>query len=157
MKALVAYFSAERGNTAKLANTLAEAIGADAFEIKPTEPYTRADLKWTNPMSRCNKEKFGKKDVPIAERVEGFESYDTVFIGFPIWYFAEPNIIDSFVKDYDFTEKKIVLFATSGGTDITKAPDKIGALVSGTVIGARRFTPDETAETLKEWVESLVL
>ena len=121
MKTLVAYFSAS-GYTASLAKRVAAAAEADLFRIEPVEPYTDADLKWTNPLARCNKEKFGKKDVPIKDRVKDFDNYDFILIGFPVWYFAAPNIIETFVKSYDFTGKKVALFATSGGSDITKAP-----------------------------------
>ena len=79
MKTLVAYFSAS-GNTASLAKRVAEAAKADLFEIKPVEPYTDADLRWTNPLARCNKEKIGKKNVPIADRIENLDEYDLIFI-----------------------------------------------------------------------------
>ena len=128
MKTLVAYFSAS-GYTESLAKRVAQAAEADLFEIKPVQPYTDADLKWTNPLARCNKEKIGRKDVPVANKVEGFDQYDMIYIGFPIWYYAEPNIIDTFVKGYDFSGKKVALFATSGGSDITKAPGKLQPLM----------------------------
>lgn len=108
-KRLVAYFSAS-GVTKGLAEKLAEAIEADIFEIAPVEPYTEADLKWTNPLARCNREKAGKKDVAIKETVQDMDSYETLYIGFPIWYWAAPNIINTFVKQYDLSGKKIVLF-----------------------------------------------
>ena len=83
MKTLVAYFSAQ-GTTANIARQLAEHLGADLFEIRPLHPYTDADLRYTNPLARCNKEKFGKKDVPVVGKIENFADYDEVFIGFPI-------------------------------------------------------------------------
>ena len=86
-KTLVAYFSVQ-GTTKRVAKQLAEHLGADLFEIIPLHPYTDADIRYTNPLARCNKEKFGKKDVPIAGKVENFADYDEVFIGFPIWYGA---------------------------------------------------------------------
>ncbi|MBR4090087.1 MAG: NAD(P)H-dependent oxidoreductase, partial [Mogibacterium sp.] len=95
MKTLVAYFSAS-GNTASLAKRVAQAANADLFEIKPVEPYTDADLRWTNPLARCNKEKIGKKNVPIADRVQNLDEYDLIFIGFPVWYYGAPNIIETF-------------------------------------------------------------
>ena len=122
-KRLVAYFSAS-GVTKGLAEKLAEAIEADIFEIAPVEPYTEADLKWTNPLARCNREKAGKKDVAIKETVQDMDSYETLYIGFPIWYWAAPNIINTFVKQYDLSGKKIVLFATSGGSNIGKSRDR---------------------------------
>ena len=118
MKTLVAYFSAEAGTTAKVAKELAADLGADLFEIVPEKPYTPADLKWTNPLARCNREKFGNKDVPVGSRVEDFGAYDRVFIGFPIWYGVAPNVVNAFCEGYDWTGKTVVLFATSGGSDM---------------------------------------
>lgn len=154
MKTLVAYFSAS-GVTGALAKNMADAAGADLFEIKPVEPYTNADLKWTNPLARCNREKLGKKDVPIDGRVQDWDEYGLVLIGFPVWYYAAPNIIETFVKSYDFADKKIALFATSGGSDITKAPGKLQPLVSAEIIGAKLFQADASKESLKAWVKSL--
>ncbi len=153
MKTLVAYFSAS-GNTASLANRLAKAAGADLFEIKPEKPYTDADLKWTNPLARCNKEKIGKKDVPIADKIENFDEYDMIYIGFPVWYYAAPNIIETFVKSYDFTGKKVALFATSGGSDITKAPAKLQPLMKGEIADAKLFSPDASFAELNVWTGS---
>ena len=154
MKTLVAYFSAS-GNTASLAKRVAEAAKADLFEIKPVEPYTDADLKWTNPLARCNKEKIGKKDVPIAERVQNFDEYDLVLIGFPVWYYTAPNIIETFVKSYDFSGKKVALFATSGGSDITKAPEKLQPLMKGEIVDAKLFRPDASFAELNVWAGKL--
>ena len=130
MKALVAYFSAE-GTTAKLAGELAESIGADLFEIRPEQPYTLADIRWTNPLARCNREKLGKKDVPSVGTVENWSAYDTVYLGFPIWYYGAPNIVNTFCKAYDWTGKKVVLFATSGGSDIGKTAAKLQPYLKG--------------------------
>ena len=91
-KTIVCYFSAE-GSTAKVAAALSKITGAELFEIKPVTPYTKADINWKNPLSRCNKEKIGKKDVPIEGKVESFDEYDTIYLGFPIWYYGAPNII----------------------------------------------------------------
>ena len=154
MKTLTAYFSAS-GYTASLAKRVAEAAGSDLFEIKPVEPYTDADLRWTNPLARCNKEKIGKKSVPIANKVEDFDSYDMILIGFPIWYYAAPNIIETFVKSYDFSGKKVALFATSGGSDITKAPGKLQPLMKGEIVGAKLFRPDASGPQVRTWISSL--
>lgn len=154
MKTLVAYFSAS-GNTASLAGRMAKAAKADLFEIRPVKPYTDADLRWTNPLARCNKEKLGKKDVPIAGKVENFDEYDLILIGFPVWYYAAPNIIETFVKSYDFTGKKAALFATSGGSDITKAPAKLQPLMKGEIVGAKLFSPDASFAELNVWTDSL--
>ena len=99
MKTLIAYFSVE-GNTARAASEAAAALGADLFEITPETPYTAADIRYTNPLARCNREKFGGKDVPIAGRIDGFDEYDFVLIGFPIWYGGAPNAVNTFCKGY---------------------------------------------------------
>ena len=155
-KALVAYFSAS-GVTAKVAERLAAAAGTDLFEIRPTEPYTEKDLKWTNPLARCNKEKIGRKDVPIKDSIADIDNYDVIFVGFPIWYYSAPNIIVTFLRSYDFTGKKIALFATSGGSDIGKTADKIRPLISGTVniVAAKLFQPGDGEDVLRQWAESI--
>ena len=130
MSTLVTYFSAS-GKTAKVAKDFAQSIGADIFEIVPEEPYTAADLKWTNPLARCNKEKFSKKDVPVAGEVVDFDKYDTVYIGFPIWYGVAPNVIDTFCKGYDWAGKKVYAFATSGGSGIGKTAEKLATVTKG--------------------------
>lgn len=155
-KILTAYFSAS-GTTAKTAKLVAEASGSDIFEIKPQQPYSPSDIKWTNPLARCNKEKIAHKDVPIEGTVSGFSEYDLIIIGFPIWYYGAPNIINTFVKQYDFTGKKIAVFATSGGSGIGKTADKLKKLMGGnvTVAGSVLFKADDTADTVRKWVESL--
>ena len=154
MKTLTAYFSAS-GYTASLAKKVAEVAGADHFEIKPVEPYTDADLKWTNPVARCNKEKIGKKDVPVESRVQDFDEYELILIGFPVWYFTAPNIISTFVKSYDFSGKKGALFATSGGSDITKAPATLQPLMKGEIVGAKRFEADAARPEISAWLNSI--
>lgn len=131
MKALVAYFSAEAGRTAKVAKDLAEKLGANLFEIKPEKIYTAADLNWRNPLARCNKEFFGKKDVPVVGSVDGFDGYDTIYIGFPIWYGCAPNVVNTFCKGYDWSGKTIRVFATSGGSGIGKTAEKLQPYVKG--------------------------
>lgn len=132
MKTLVAYFSAQ-GTTERIAKQLAEHLGADLFEIRPLHPYTDADLRYTNPLARCNKEKFGKKEVPVAEKIENFADYDEVFIGFPIWYGAAPNVVNTFCKEYDWSGKKVYAFATSGGSGIGRTAEKLKPYVRGAV------------------------
>lgn len=119
-KKLVAYFSAT-GTTKKAAERLAQALQADIFEIKPATPYTKADLNWLNPLSRSSKE-MKKKIKPeiIAEPINPSE-YDIIFIGYPVWWYIAPTIINSFLESYDFSGKKIVLFATSGGSGFGKS------------------------------------
>ena len=133
MKTLVAYFSAE-GTTAALAKKLAEKAGADIFEIVPVTPYTAADIKWTTPLARCNREKIGKKDVPVAGTVADWAAYDAVYLGFPIWYYGAPNVIQTFCKGYDWTGKQVILFATSGGSDMGKTAEKLQPYMPGAKI-----------------------
>ena len=133
MKTLVAYFSAQ-GTTAAVAETLAKRLGADLFEIRPQVPYTTADIRWTNPVARCNREKIGKKDVPVAGTVANWESYELVYLGFPIWYYGAPNVINTFCKGYDWQGKQAVLFATSGGSDIGRTAEKLQPYMPGAKI-----------------------
>ena len=113
-KTLVAYFSAS-GVTAKLAKTLSETIGADLYEIQPAIPYTSADLDWTNKKSRSSIEMEDKSFRPaIMGKVENMAQYDRIFVGFPIWWYVAPTIINTFLEQYDLTGKKVIPFATSG-------------------------------------------
>ncbi len=139
MKALVTYFSAE-GKTAKYAQALAKALQADLFEITPEKPYTAADIKWTNPLARCNREMINKKDVPVTGAVDNWQAYDTVYLGFPIWYYGAPNVVKTFCKGYDWNGKRVFVFATSGGSDIGKTAEKLHPYISGAnVIDARVY------------------
>ena len=118
---LVAYFSAG-GNTAKLAKKLAESAGADLYEIRPAVLYTRADLNWQNKQSRTSVEMSDHSSRPeLADKNVDIAAYDTIYVGFPIWWYIAPTIINSFLESYDFSGKKIVLFATSGGSGFGKA------------------------------------
>ena len=120
-KSLVAYFSAS-GVTAKAAEKIAAAAGADLYVIQPEEPYTPADLNWMDKKSRSTVEMNDPKCRPaIAEAVEDMEQYDTVWVGFPVWWYVEPRIVDTFLESYDFAGKKMIPFATSGGSGIQKA------------------------------------
>ena len=131
-KVLVVYFSASKGKvTEKLAKYFANEICADLFEIRPVEPYSEADLKWMNPLARCNKEKMGNKDVPLKDYIDDISQYDYVFIGFPIWYGAAPNVVNSFCRRYDWTGISVNVFATSGGSGIGKTADKLRPYVQG--------------------------
>ena len=131
MSTLITYFSAEAGTTAKVAKDLAAKLGANIFEIKPEKTYTNADLNWKNPLARCNREKLGKKDVPVAGRIDNLSDYDTVYIGFPIWYGAAPNVVNTFCKGYDWSGITIHAFATSGGSGIGKTAEKLRPYVEG--------------------------
>ena len=156
-KTLVTYFSAERGTTTALPEKLAAAAGADVFEIVPKKPYSKADLTYSNPLARCNREQIAKKDVPIAGTVDNMADYDTVLIGFPIWYYNAPMIIKTFVKQYDLAGKTIGLFATSGGSDIGRTAEKLEPYLNAgtTVSGAKVFNGAVSEADLKAWVESL--
>lgn len=150
MKALVAYFSAE-GTTKKIAQTIAERAGADLFEIKPQRPYIKSDLNWMNPLARCNREKVGKKDVPVVGGVEDFASYDTVLLGFPIWYGSAPNVVDTFCKGYDWSGKRVLLFATSGGSGMGKTAERLAPYIAGAEVVAEELVrgPAEIGELLE--------
>lgn len=130
MSTLVAYFSAQ-GTTAKVAKEFAQSIGADVFEIVPKEPYTKSDINYINPISRCNREQIGGKDVPVEGTIENFASYDTVYLGFPIWYGQAPRVVHTFAKDYDWTGKTVHAFATSGGSGIGKTAEKLSPSLKG--------------------------
>ncbi|WP_028521234.1 flavodoxin [Ruminococcus flavefaciens] len=120
-KKLVAYFSAS-GNTAALAEKLAKAAGADLYEIKPAVPYTREDLNWQNKQSRSSVEMSDHSSRPaLADTMANAAAYDTIYIGFPVWWYIAPTIINSFLESYDLSGKKIILFATSGGSGFGKA------------------------------------
>lgn len=127
-KKLVAYFSAS-GTTKKAAEHLAKAASADLFEIKPAVPYSRADLDWTNKKSRSSIEMQNPDSRPaISEQLSNIEDYDTIFIGFPIWWYIAPTIIDTFLESYDFSGKTIIPFATSGGSGMGKTVEVLQAL-----------------------------
>ncbi len=130
MSTLVTFFSAE-GTTRKVAQEFAAKIGADIFEIVPKDIYTKADINYLNPLSRCNMEQMGKKDVPVEGKVQDFDKYDTVYVGFPIWYAAAPRVVYTFCKDYDWSGKKVIAFATSGGSGIGKTAEKLEEYVKG--------------------------
>ena len=124
-KSLVAYYSAS-GVTARVAEELAQAVGADLYEITPVQPYTNADLDWTDRKSRSTLEMNDPACRPaIARPVEHMEQYDTVFVGFPVWWYVEPRIVDTFLESYDFSGKTLIPFATSGGSGIGKAEQSL--------------------------------
>lgn len=151
-KVLVSYFSAS-GVTAKVAEGLANEIGAELFKIEPEVPYTDADLNWHNSRSRSSVEMNDRSSRPaIASKVENMEQYDVVFIGFPIWWYREPSIIDTFIEAYDFGGKKIVPFATSGGSSIGESGKNIQALAPGAkVAGGRCFAANVSGKALACW------
>lgn len=157
MAILVAYFSAS-GVTAKLAANLAKAVGADLFEIKPEVPYTKADLNWMDKNSRSSVEMNDRSSRPaIAAAVDNMDQYDTVFVGFPIWWYREPSIIDTFVESYDFTGKKLIPFATSGGSGLGETSANLKELAPGAIVEEGKKFPAHASEaSLKEWAEGLI-
>lgn len=133
-KKLVAYFSAS-GVTANAAKMVAEAAKADLFEIKPAVPYTKDDLNWMNKKSRSSVEMNDKNSRPeIAEICENMSDYDTIYLGFPIWWYVAPTIINTFLESYDFSGKTIILFATSGGSGFGRTVDNLKNSVSNSAV-----------------------
>ncbi len=157
-KALVAYFSAT-GTTERVAQKVAEAAGADLFEIEPEQAYTSADLNWQNKSSRSSVEMGDESVRPgIASHVDDLAAYDVVFVGFPVWWYMEPRIIDTFLESYDFAGKTIVPFATSGGSGLGKAPQRMQRLAKGAhVLDGRRLSAGASAGELKSWIAGLGL
>lgn len=154
MKALVTYFSAS-GVTAALAKRLAEAVNAPVYEIKPAVPYTKADLDWMDKKSRSTVEMNDKSCRPaLADTDAPVADADVIFVGYPVWWYREPSIIDSFLETYDFTGKAIILFATSGGSDIgMEAPARAAEISKTEVKGSRRFPANASVSELKAWAE----
>ena len=148
---MVAYFSAS-GVTAKVARRLAKAIDADLFEIRPETPYTRADLNWMDKKSRSTLEMNDPSCRPAMAQVLDVSAYDVIFVGFPIWWYREPSIIDSFMESADFTGKTVVPFCTSGGSGIGDSAQNMQALARGAVVKkGRRFSALALAGELKKW------
>ena len=156
-KTLVAYFSAS-GTTAKVAKSLADAAGADLYEIRPAVPYTQADLNWMDKKSRSSVEMNDKSSRPaLADKDADISGYDKILLGFPIWWYVAPTIINSFLESYDFSGKKIVLFATSGGSGFGKAVDGLkGSVAADTVITeGKMLNGSFSAVELKAWLDTL--
>ena len=154
---LVAYFSAS-GVTAGVAKKLAEAVGADVFEIKPKVPYTKADLDWMNADSRSSVEMKNKAFRPEIEVGEvDVKVYDTVFLGFPIWWYVAPTIVNTFLEAHDFSGKKIVLFATSGGSRFGKTAEELKISVDSTtqIVEGKVFKPGVSVADLEKWVKTV--
>ena len=151
-KVMVAYFSAS-GVTAGVADRLAKAIGAELFEIKPEQIYTDADLDWRNKQSRSSVEMNDRASRPaIVSKVDNMAQYDVVFVGFPIWWYREPSIIDTFMEAYDFSGKTVVPFATSGGSGIGPLGKNMQKLApNAKVLEGKRFPASVSAEDLKKW------
>jgi flavodoxin len=157
-KTLVAYFSAS-GTTARVGRRLAEVLEADIFEIAPVQPYSSADLNWNDKRSRSTIEMNDASCRPaIASTVDGMDAYDTVFVGFPVWWYVEPRIIDTFLESYDFAGKTIVPFATSGGSGLGEAPRRMQQLAAGSTVAAGRLLNGHNdAASLRAWVAEMGL
>ena len=155
-KTLVAYFSAT-GTTAAAAKQLAAAAGADLYEIKPAVPYTKEDLNWMNKKSRSSVEMNDKSSRPeLADKSAAISGYDLILVGFPIWWYVAPTIINTFLESYDFAGKKIVLFATSGGSGFGKAVESLKGSAPGSEIAeGKLLNRMPEAVELRKWVESL--
>ena len=155
-KTLVAYFSAS-GVTEKAAQNLAKAAGADLYQIRPAVSYTGADLNWMDKKSRSSVEMNDKSSRPaIADKDAHIKQYDTIFLGFPIWWYVAPTIINTFLESYDWTGKKIVLFATSGGSGLGKSAACLRDSAKGAqIIEGKMLNGNYSPEVLKKWVESI--
>lgn len=158
MKALVAYFSAT-GVTAKVAKALAGAVGGDLYEIKPAVPYSAADLNWMDKGSRSSVEMRDARSRPALAAADApVAGYDVIFLGFPVWWYVAPTIVNSFLETYDFTGKTIVLFATSGGSGLGKSAAGLRASAPGAKIMDGRLLNGRLNEAeLKAWVQGLKL
>ncbi|MDR1184228.1 MAG: NAD(P)H-dependent oxidoreductase [Coriobacteriales bacterium] len=156
-KRLVVYFSAS-GVTRKVAESLADAVGADIYEIKPQVPYTKTDLDWQDDGSRSSVEMRDKSfRPPMADSGVDIAAYDVVFVGFPIWWYVAPTIVNTFLESHDFSGKTIVPFATSGSSGIgeTVAGLKPSVAASTTIMDGKMLNGSPTSESLSAWVESL--
>lgn len=155
-KILVAYFSAS-GVTERAAKALAKAAKADLFEIKPEIPYTDADLNWMDKKSRSSVEMNNPASRPaIAEKVANMEQYEAVFVGFPIWWYVAPTIINTFLESYDFSGKTVIPFATSGGSGMGRTVDVLkGVCPVARFLPGKRLDSDASAEEVTAWVKSL--
>ena len=156
-KKLVTYFSAT-GTTANVASMLADAVGADIHEIRPKFPYSKADLNWMDKQSRSTIEMNNKAFRPEIEHSDlKLEMYDVIFLGFPIWWYVAPTIINTFLESYDFSGKKIVLFATSGGSKFGKTVEelKVSVPTSCEIIEGKLLNGKQTIPTIRAWTETL--
>ncbi len=152
-KTLVAYFSAS-GVTAKVAKKLAEAAGTDLFEIKPEKPYTKADLNWMDKQSRSTIEMKDRNCRPAMLEQPNVSDYDVILVGFPVWWYREPSIIDTFMESADFTGKTVVPFCTSGGSGLGDSAKNMQSLAPGAkVLEGKRFSASASSDELKKWAE----
>lgn len=156
-KKLVAYFSAS-GVTKSVAERIAKVANADLFEIKPTMPYTNADLDWRDKTSRSSVEMSNPDSRPkIANKLDNMADYDTVLIGFPIWWYVAPTIIDTFVENYDLSGKTIVPFATSGGSGMGKTVDVLSKLSPNAKWQTGKMVNGISEKEIKNWVSNFII
>lgn len=157
---LVAYFSASEAHiTAQVAKTLAEATDADLFEIVPEQIYTTEDLDWHNDKSRSSVEMKDSTARPaVASKVENMAQYNTIYVGFPIWWYTAPRIVNTFLEQYDLTGKTIIPFATSGGSDMGKSGEdlkKASAPNANWILPGKVLNGNPPVDSLKTWIETL--
>ena len=154
-KRLVAYFSAS-GTTKKVAEMIASVADADMYEIMPKQPYSKADLNWMDKKSRSSVEMSNKKFRPeITDMDAQIEGYDEVILGFPIWWYVAPTIINTFLESYDFSSKKIVLFATSGGSGFGNTVSELKSSAKGAVIKEGKIFNQAKMQEIEAWVRSI--
>lgn len=156
-KTLVAYFSAS-GKTAKVAETIAMITKADIYEIKPMIPYTKEDLNWMNKKSRTSIEMNDKTcRHELLDRDADIEAYDTIFLGFPIWWYVAPTIINTFLESYDFSGKKIILFATSGSSGFGNTAQELRTSVSADteIMEGKVFHLRKSVSHIRKWIETI--
>ena len=154
-KTLVAYFSAS-GNTAEVAKEIASIVKGDLFEIVPIKPYSKADLDWTNQNSRTSVEMQDMTSRPeIAEKLENIEDYDTVFLGFPIWWYVAPHIVNNFLESYDFSGKTIRPFFTSGGSGAGQTDDRLHESAPMAIWRPAKRLYANNAERIKNWINDI--
>lgn len=156
-KTLVAYFSAS-GVTKAVAETIAEVSGSDIYEIQPETPYTEADLDWRDKNSRSSVEMQNPSSRPAIDgKIDNMEQYDRIYVGFPIWWYVAPTIINTFLESYDFSGKTIILFATSGGSGFGKTAEKLKGSVSADteIIEGKLLNGKPSKQDIKAWIDSL--
>ncbi len=154
-KTLVAYFSCT-GTTEQVSKKVAQVVNGDLFEIIPERPYTKEDLDWQNKNSRSTLEMQDETSRPlIKSRVDNMNEYKTIYLGFPIWWYKAPTIINTFLESYDFTDKKIILFCTSGGSSLTDSYMKLKNKYNYNFIESSRLDTYMSLEDIKECIGTM--
>lgn len=154
-KKLVAYFSAS-GTTKKVAEVIAEVAAADLYEITPKTPYTSADLNWMDKKSRSSVEMSDKKIRPeVVDKDPALQNYDVILLGFPVWWYVAPTIINTFLEKYDFSGKKIVLFATSGGSGFGNTVEELQPSAPGAELVEGKILNRINRQEMENWIKTL--